>query len=73
MTSESKRSLVVMTEGPTQNILRWASPTYNRNGAQHIMNATGYHTEEAWMSVYFQIIHVCMVCKNIIYIQENYL
>ena len=69
--TESKRSLVLMTEGPTHNILRWASPVYNRNGSQNIMIGTGYHTEEAWMSVYFQIIHAMMVLeKHNIYFRE---
>ena len=53
-----------MTEGPTHNILRWASPVYNKNGSQNIMIGTGYHTEEAWMSVYFQIIHAMMVLEK---------
>ena len=64
LTNESDKSLIIMTEGPTHNILRWASPVYNKNGAQHIMTATGFHSEEAWMSVYFQIVHIMMVLKN---------
>ena len=68
---ESKKSLILMTEGPTHNILRWASPVYNKNGSQNIMIGTGYHTEEAWMSVYFQIIHSMMVLeKHQIYFRE---
>ena len=68
---ESKKSLILMTEGPTHNILRWASPAYNKNGSQNIMIGTGYHTEEAWMSVYFQIIHTMMVLeKHEIYFRE---
>lgn len=67
----SKKSLILMTEGPTHNILRWASPAYNKNGSQNIMIGTGYHTEEAWMSVYFQIIHAMMVLeKHEIYFRE---
>ena len=61
LTEQSNRSLVVMTEGPTHNILRWTCPIYNRNGAQHTMIGTGYHPEEAWNSIYFQIIHSLLV------------
>ena len=61
LTEQSNRSLVVMTEGPTHNILRWTCPIYNQNGAQHTMIGTGYHSEEAWNSVYFQIIHSLLV------------
>lgn len=71
LNTESKRSLVVMTEGPTHNILRWTSPIYNKNGAQNTMIATGYHTTEAWMSVFFQILHTMIVLtKHQIYFRE---
>ena len=68
--AESKRSLVLMTEGPAHNILRWASPAYNKNGSQNIMIGTDI-TLKKLDEVYFQIIHTMMVLENMKFISEN--
>lgn len=71
LSEESKKSLVVMTEGPTHNFFRWSCPSYTSNGAQKTMIQTGYHTYEAWKSVFFQIINVFLVFEKYnIYFRE---
>lgn len=63
-TAETKQSLIIMTEAPTHNILRWASPVYNTDGAKYIMVGTGYHPEHTWMSVLFQMVHSVAVLQD---------
>lgn len=50
-------SLVALTEAPTHNIFSWASKTYANDGISrvHKMVSSGYHSENIWMSVLFQL------------------
>ena len=68
---QTDKSLIVLTEGPHQNIIKWASPIYNQNGAKKMMTATGHHSKEVWFNVIFQILYGYMVMdKYNIYFRE---
>jgi hypothetical protein len=68
---ETDKSLIILTEGPHQNIIKWASPIYNQNGAKKIMAATGHHSKEVWFNVIFQILYAYMVMdKYNVYFKE---
>ena len=54
----SGESLVLLTESPHSNIIRWASPMYESAGALKSMIATGFHKSEVWESVLFQMMHI---------------
>jgi hypothetical protein len=49
------KSLILLTESPTYNILGWASKTYQQKGNVKEMINRGVHTEKEWLNVLFQI------------------
>jgi len=51
----SNTSLVVLTESPTTNMEGWYSRKYIREGNVKRMVNTGFHKDEVWYSVIFQI------------------
>jgi hypothetical protein len=55
LTKNISYSLVAVTESPNHNIYKWASNMYEKNGAINTMVNSGYHADEVWMSVLFQI------------------
>lgn len=68
---ETTQSLIILTEGPHQNIIKWASPIYHQNGAKRIMQATGHHSKEVWFNVIFQILYGYLVMdKYNVYFRE---
>ena len=68
---QTDKSLIILTEGPHQNIIKWASPIYNQNGAKKMMMATGHHSKEVWFNVIFQILYAYMVMdKYNVYFRE---
>jgi hypothetical protein len=68
---ETDKSLIILTEGPHQNIIKWASPIYHQNGAKKVMMATGHHSKEVWFNVIFQILYAYMVMdKYNVYFRE---
>jgi hypothetical protein len=68
---ETDQSLIILTEGPHQNIIKWASPIYHQNGAKRIMMSTGHHSKEVWFNVIFQILYGYMVLdKYNVYFRE---
>ena len=48
--------LMALTEAYTHSLYSWASPIYSNDGSINRMIKTGYHTEDAWKSVIFQIL-----------------
>jgi hypothetical protein len=71
LSKTSGESLVLLTEAPHSNIIKWASPMYESSGALKKMIATGFHKTEVWESVLFQIMHVLYILqKNQIYFEE---
>jgi hypothetical protein len=58
-------SLIAVTEAPTQNILEWASPIYNKyDGVIKSMVNSGVHQHSTWRSVLFQITHVFYILQQ---------
>lgn len=67
----SKESLILLTEAPHSNIIKWASPLYESSGALKKMLATGFHKKEVWESILFQIMHILYILqKEKIYFEE---
>lgn len=67
----SGESLILLTEAPHSNIIKWASPMYESSGALKKMIATGFHKAEVWESVLFQIMHILHILQeHEIYFEE---
>ena len=64
ITRASNEALVAITESATSNIIRWASPVYESHGAVKKMISTGFHTDEVWFSVIFQMVSVFLVLNK---------
>ena len=61
LTITSGRTLILMTEAPNTNIIKWASPVYEGHGSQVKMIATGYRSTQVWKSVIFQILYILYI------------
>lgn len=71
LTTNSGKLLVLLTEAPTNNIIVWATPTYEAHGTIKKMLATGYHSKHVWFSVLFQLVYAFAVLhKKGIYIEK---
>jgi hypothetical protein len=69
--NDSGKSLVLLTEAPNNNIIKWASPYYEVRGSLKKMIATGFHKKEVWKSILFQMINIFYVLqKEKIYFEE---
>jgi hypothetical protein len=67
----SGESIVLLTEAPHSNIIKWASPLYENYGSLRKMIATGFHKGEVWKSVLFQILYILYILeKEEIYFEE---
>lgn len=64
ITRATNEALIGVTESATSNIIKWASPIYESHGAVKKMVATGFHSDEVWMSVLFQVVSVFLVLDN---------
>lgn len=51
----SGTNLLLLTESPDKNLYQFASKTYDVKGAIHKMITTGYHNDNVWLSIIFQI------------------
>jgi hypothetical protein len=63
----SELCLIALTEAPTQNILRWCSRIYEQNGINNSIYravSTGYHDQEVWKSVLFQLHQALYILHN---------
>ena len=71
LSKTSGESLILLTEAPHSNIIKWSSPLYESSGALKKMIATGFHKAEVWESVLFQITHIlCILQTHEIYFEE---
>ena len=61
---DSNRSMIVLTESPTCNLIEWASPIYKPNGVINTMISTGYHSPEIWKSILFQLSYAMAVLQK---------
>lgn len=48
-------TMIIVTEAPHHNLYQWASKIYEREGIVEKMTSHGYHDENVWMSILFQI------------------
>lgn len=64
LTASTTKSLIVLTEAPNNNILKWASPLSESFGAVKKMIETGYHTPDVWRSILFQMVYTCAVLQE---------
>lgn len=64
LTVNSGKTLVLLTEAPTTNIITWSSSVYESYGSVKKMTGTGYHTPEVWNSVLFQLLYACSVLQK---------
>ena len=68
LTVNDSKLLIVLTEAPNTNIIKWNSKVYQSYGSVKKMIATGYHNPDVWRSILFQLIYACSVLqKNNIY------
>jgi len=71
ITVDSGETLVLLTEAPNSNIIKWASPLYESKGSLNKMLATGFHKANVWESVLFQIMYIMYILqKETIYFEE---
>jgi hypothetical protein len=54
----SRICLIALTEAPNYNLFNWATKTYKKEllNPVHTMINTGYHSEEVWYSIIFQLL-----------------
>jgi len=63
--------LAVMTESPTYNLYNWASKLYQIEGNIKRMVNTGFHTDNVWISLIFQLMVALYVMQiNNLYIHD---
>ena len=58
---DSKNNLLLLTEAPTSSFIQWFSPVYEGQGTVRKMISTGFHTEEVWKSILFQLIYIFII------------
>jgi hypothetical protein len=64
----SGTTLIVITEAPIHNLYQWASYKYEQDGIASKMIERGYHDENVWISILFQISSaICVLQKHGIY------
>jgi hypothetical protein len=60
----SGTTLILITEAPHHNLYQWASRIYERNGIVRKMISHGYHDENVWFGVIFQIVAALYVMQD---------
>jgi hypothetical protein len=75
--SYTGKSLIMLTEAPTYNIIKWASILYEDNGNVKRAISTGYHSDRVWYSILFQImaalytLQISDICINNMSLEKN--
>ncbi len=63
--------IVAITESPTYNLYSWTTVKYQQEGNTRRMINSGFHTENVWRSIYFQIMCAILILhKHGIYIDN---
>lgn len=57
-------SLILLTEAPHTNIIRWATPVRTAKGSLYTMTSTGFHHTDVWYSILFQIMHIFYILQE---------
>lgn len=60
----SELCVVALTEGPTQNILNWATKTYQIDGPVRKQIQSGIYSVNIWKSIIFQLLTSMIVLEN---------
>lgn len=69
--SYTGKTLVMLTESPTYNLIGWATRTYQQTGNVRVMINRGIHSADEWLNIYFQIMVGLYVMQiNKIYINN---
>jgi hypothetical protein len=55
--------LILITEAPHHNLYQWASRIYERDGIRRKMISHGFHNENVWMNIIFQIVSALHVMQ----------
>lgn len=55
MNAYNKKAIIAITESPNQHIYSWGTRSYEVDGIRKIMVGSGYHDDEIWISIIFQI------------------
>ena len=67
----SDKLLLILTEAPTYNIIKWASSDYKQTGAINKMIRNGFHTIDVWKVIIFQLVYVFAIFeKNKLFIEN---
>lgn len=61
--SYSGTTMILVTEASNHNIYQWASRIYERDGIVRKMISHGYHNEQVWLGVLFQIVSALYVMQ----------
>jgi hypothetical protein len=61
ITTTSNKTLVLLTEAPNNSLIKWCTPIYNKQGSRQEMIATGYHSENVYKSILFQMVFIFSV------------
>jgi hypothetical protein len=56
ITLPTDKVLVALTEGPNMPLVKWAMKQYQANGPINKMIFTGFHSENEWHSIIFQLV-----------------
>ena len=64
LTVGAGKTLVLLTEAPTNSFAKWSSTVYESFGAIKKMISTGHHTPDVWKSVLFQLVYAMAVLQE---------
>ncbi len=82
MQAYSGTTLILVTEAPHHNLYQWASRIYEQEGIVKKMISHGYHNENVWLGILFQIVSAlyvmqlygiyirCMTIEDNVYIKD---
>lgn len=59
----SGSTLILVTEAPHHNLYQWTSRIYEKDGIVNKMISDGFHNENVWMGVLFQIVSALYVMQ----------
>ena len=60
----SGTTLIAITEAPYHNLYQWASRSYDKWGIVNRMITSGYHDNNVWNTMLFQIVHGMFVLQE---------
>jgi len=72
LTLNCGKTLILLTEAPTNTLVNWASVKYEFNGTIRRMISTGYHPPHVWKAILFQLVYACAVLQESSIYIENF-